>query len=157
MSLQTNAKPVLKIYKGETEIWSDTNYWTPCQLGTGITGMVLFKNNGNGTASLIGSIQSPDDTNRLLVYPPTGYQFVSELWTKISIRAGKYGLSGTGDNGGVSIVDGAIYFNKTNTTSFSGDGFNMVFEKSALESSVNATADYLAHVADPALINIKSV
>lgn len=79
MSVETNAKRIIKIMQGDTQVWEDTDTWVQLRLGVGVTGNVLFKNNGDGTGSLCGEVYVPTD-DRLMVYPPNGYVFKAIHW-----------------------------------------------------------------------------
>lgn len=87
MAIETNAKRIVKVMKGETEIWADpTVEWLPCTTfkgdgsqHTATESIVLMHDNGNGTAILAGSVFLGNCKSGTLtvVKPPTGFKFTS--------------------------------------------------------------------------------
>lgn len=148
-----NAKRIIKIYKGDTQVWEDTDTWVQLKLGTGVTGCVLFKSNGDGTAQLAGAINITGFTqmNFLAVYPPEGYQFTSINWTKPIMAKPVYnGSYGSNDAGTVEVKDGNLYCGAVSAVA-SQNGV-MYFANNRMNSSFSKT-----NAGDSVQINIKSI
>lgn len=157
MAIETNAKRVVKIMKGDTQVWTDTNNWVALKTGPGVTGTVLFRDKGDGTAELVGSVQVQGIVLTLILYPPVGYQFTSVNWNGFLTMAGKTGFArGISQGGAATITDGSLYCSsglQGGGTNF-GTSFGIVFQQGSMMDSAN---NDLTNSANPALINIKSV
>lgn len=80
--MQVGNSRVKKILMGDKVVYQDSDGWIPLELPpTAIDGVVLFKDNGDGTASIAGTAlyKLPLETETLLT-PPTGYSFSSVNW-----------------------------------------------------------------------------
>lgn len=150
MPVNTNAKRVNKIFHGSTQVYSDNTTWTALKLGPNVTGMVVFRDNGNGTGSLAGSVQVQGIASQLVLYPPEGYQFTSVNWSLHYINTqGIGGYQGIGYSGNPSIVNGNLYFADLSSSS---TYYSITFQQGMMMSnSTNINGS------DPAIIGIKSV
>lgn len=87
----------------------EASTWRPLTLENSQHGVVLFKDNGDGTASLTGSatfiIGKGKTTFFPIIIPPVGYTFTSLKWTKGTDNNGVYAISGmTGSSAGTTNV-----------------------------------------------------
>lgn len=77
--INLGGKKVAKMLVGSSVIYQDSDGWIPLELPDRVTGQVMFKDNGDGTASLSGSISVNDYGRDRGYYPivlaPEGYQF----------------------------------------------------------------------------------
>ena len=100
----------------------EASAWRPLTLKNSSSGIILFKDNGNGTASLTGSanftVAKGTKTLTPAITPPTGYIFTSLNWNERSynnngVWANKYmgsGSSGVLDSFDTIISNGVICF-----------------------------------------------
>lgn len=100
----------------------EASAWRPLTLKNSSSGIILFKDNGNGTASLTGSanftVAKGTKTLTPAITPPTGYIFTSLNWNERSynnngVWANKYmgsGSSGVLDSFDTIILNGVICF-----------------------------------------------
>lgn len=154
MAIETNAKRIVRVMKGDTQVWSDTDTWVQLKLGAGVTGNVLFKANGDGTGSLCGEayVSNPEC---LMVYPPDGYVFKAIHWT----LPRQFQSDGT-DNGGQDMMYDPVSMNTTiNVTN--GNLYIKGIGSSAVVISFTKGRMYLksnaANVSDPVPIDIAPV
>ena len=132
--------------------------WRPLTLKNSNSGTILFKDNGNGTASLTGSanftVAKGTKTLTPAITPPTGYIFTSLNWNEHSynnngVWANKYMGSGSGGVPGsfdTIISNGVICFLGQD------DNDNPItFSPSELTTVNNSTA------CNPALVSISKV
>lgn len=88
----------------------EASAWRPLTLANSTSGTILFKDNGDGTASLIGSatftIAKGTKTLTPVITPPTGYTFTSLKWSKGTNNKGVYV---TGNMTGVSFGTSYIF------------------------------------------------
>ena len=66
---------------GEDVLYLNSEGWIPLKMPEGITGEVMFRDNGDGTASLLGVARIKHialDTPYTLLLAPKGYEFVSD-------------------------------------------------------------------------------
>lgn len=162
--INLGGKKVAKMLVGSSVIYQDSDGWIPLKLPDGVKGLVMFKDNGNGTASLAGTATflftgtGSTSTAVTMLVPPEGYQFESVDWT-------------AGD-GNIGIVRGIVCFqslagqlsqsNILNTNTINGNLMAMtsnyatgVFNSTVIftkNSTVKGSQD-----GSPALINIKNV
>ena len=76
----------------------ENSAWRPLTLTNSTSGTVLFKDNGDGTASLTGSctFSVPSGKTNIvsIIIPPSGYSFSSLLWNKGTSKYGIFAYSG---------------------------------------------------------------
>lgn len=87
----------------------EASAWRPLTLENSQHGVILFKDNGDGTASLTGSatfiIGKGKATFFPIIIPPVGYTFTSLKWTKSNDGNSVYAVSGmTGSSSGTTTV-----------------------------------------------------
>lgn len=79
MPIQTNAKPITRIYKGEVKVWEDEKgQWREFDYGPTISGPLLYKiNNDTMTMDVTGIVKSSQaiGTGSLVFKAPDGYKF----------------------------------------------------------------------------------
>ncbi|MFC6290676.1 hypothetical protein [Levilactobacillus angrenensis] len=79
---------VSKITLGGDTVWQNSDGWIPLKLPDGVSGNVFFKDYGDGTAGLVGSLgyltQATSDSlytpSFKLLNPPNGYTFLDHNW-----------------------------------------------------------------------------
>ncbi len=147
MPVETNAKRIVRIMKGDTQVWSDTDTWTLLRLSSGFTGAVLFKDNGDGTAQLSGSFCG---TGTCTIYPPTGYAFTATHWTAPTAFIKDTYNSNVLIN--PASADAVVKIVSGNLTIQSGSGYAYVFCKGRMYASVAAD-----HATDAIPIDIKLI
>lgn len=118
--MQVGNSKVKKILVGDKVIYRDSDGWIPLELADGVNGKVFFKDNGDGTAGLIGNLvfesTSTSGTNygtgHSLVNPPQGYKFTSLDWNYLGETSNSIGTLGNmtndswfGSTPGSAIVD----------------------------------------------------
>ena len=101
------------------QIQYETDGWRPLKLPSGITGQVFFKDNGNGTASLAGTIRAmlPENPSGglgsqvLVLTPPAGYSFTGVDWNQ-GVATGNakemMAVAGLGDHSSGFSIDVAF-------------------------------------------------
>lgn len=145
---------------GESVIYRDSDGWIPLKLpDTVIDGCVLFRDNGDGTASLVGSIRanySGTASGPLthLLTPPDGYEFSDPKWNQDYLSKGImafYNLERVWSGSPISvwpvILDGNLYGGSNHADRNS----NITFFFSASTSEVDVKES------GPAIIGIKKV
>lgn len=74
---------------GESVIYRDSDGWIPLKMPDDVTdGLVMFRDNHDGTASLVGAVTLPlmvVNQRYQLLLPPSGYAFISDNWTGPSV------------------------------------------------------------------------
>ncbi|AYM03563.1 hypothetical protein D8911_11420 [Levilactobacillus brevis] len=154
---------VSKVTLGSDTIWQNSDGWVPMKLPSGVTGNVMFKDYGNGTAGLCGVItfkfvRISGWTPVTMLVPPDGYKFTSVDW---NANDGSMGVSKSimgfqalagqqsqSNSVNTKIVDGnllAVSSNYSSTTFVS----TTIFTKS---STV-----YRSSSGEPAIIKIEKV
>ncbi len=116
MVIETNAKRIVKVMKGETEVWSDPAVeWLPCTTfkgdgsqHTATESIVLMHDNGDGTAILAGSVflGNCKSGNLTVVKPPSGYSFTAKP-SPYFVKD----FAGLANITGVSVLNGNIIYN----------------------------------------------
>ncbi|MBY7145263.1 hypothetical protein I2491_00455 [Levilactobacillus brevis] len=166
-------KKVSKLLVGSNVIYQDSDGWIPLELPDGVTGQVFFKDNGDGTASLAGSVSTPDRMNigveNLILSPPSGYAFISDNWT---MHNGGSGIElfptyvfadgsveqtnfGTGFTAIPSYKLGNLYLK--NTYAYPGYDSSGMSGPVEVIFSKNLTVKNAASLATPVIINIEKV
>ncbi|STX19365.1 hypothetical protein [Levilactobacillus brevis] len=172
MTATIQGKPVTGLVVGSDTFVPDSG-WIPLELPDGVTGQVFFKDNGDGTASLTGSVSTPDRMNigveNLILSPPSGYAFISDNWT---MHNGSSGIElfptyvfadgsveqtnfGTGFTAIPSYKLGNLYLK--NTYVYSGYDSSGMAGPVEVIFSKNLTVKYAASLATPVIINIEKV
>lgn len=164
-------KKVSKMLIGSNVIYQDSDGWIPLTLPNGVTGLVLFRDNENGTAGLVGSLEFTTTATtygymspgHLVLTPPHGYYFMDTKWLIDSENTNKMTVYGSRSDGGTPIMytdaylqfsEGNIYFSQiSNDQSVSGKLLVLAsFNQVNTTSSNNAGEGAL-----PAIVNIKRV
>lgn len=135
----------------------EASAWRPLTLANSTSGTILFKDNGDGTASLIGSatftIAKGTKTLTPVITPPTGYTFTSLKWSKGTNNKGVYVTGNmTGVSSGISYVFDTSLSN--GDICFLGsydDTYTVTFSPSELTTLNTAAA------CNPALVSISKV
>ncbi|MCM6799418.1 hypothetical protein NE303_11035 [Levilactobacillus brevis] len=131
--------------------------WRPLTLKNSNSGTILFKDNGNGTASLTGSanftVAKGTKTLTPAITPPTGYIFTSLNWNEHSYNNGVWAnkYMGSGSSGVPGSFDTII---SNGVICFLGQDDNdnpITFSPSELTTVNNSTA------CNPALVSISKV
>lgn len=150
MPIMQNARRVVKKFRGTNETFTDTSTWVLLKNGTDVTGTVLFRDNGDGTASLAGGLQVQGVASKVVLYPPAGYAFVATHWDRKWVNLGGIGNFG-GMGGGISpkVVDGNLTLAYTGTNG--ATYYAITFQQGMLNSTATSTTG-----SDPALIDIKN-
>ncbi|RWZ41070.1 hypothetical protein EQG69_04885 [Levilactobacillus brevis] len=154
-------KKVSKLLVGSNVIYQDSDGWIPLELPDAVKdGAVFFKDNGDGTASLSGSICVNDHgkTNGYypIVLPPKGYRFTDiSSWMQRSGSTRIYAYANNSIDGvgvsknydAVEIVDGALNRNFTN---YAADTIYYIFfaKNGTLSTTISAA---------PATIGIEKI
>lgn len=157
---------------GETFVKTDG--WILLQTGNGFSGRVWFKDNGDGTASLDGTIQADNpkgDMSLPMLLPPSGYKFVETNWGAPGqpshyISVFKYTTTDVGtkffkmidaNRGYLEHVswqnqDGILYcrIDQSDINAYDIDGVFMVFTDFMTNNALNGNAG-------PAVINIEKI
>ncbi|WP_373879824.1 pyocin knob domain-containing protein [Levilactobacillus brevis] len=135
----------------------EASAWRPLTLANSTSGTILFKDNGDGTASLIGSatftIAKGTTTLTPVITPPTGYTFTSLKWSKGINNKGVYVTRNmTGVSSGTSYVfDTSLSNGDICFLGSSDDIYTVTFspsELTTLSSGINC---------NPALVSISKV
>lgn len=162
-----------KVVLGADTIWQNSDGWVPLKPPAGINGTVLFRDNLNGTASLLGSIGfakslTPTDGSfiftTLLLSPPKGYEFLDTPWSVGSKAPSMYALRGVksdesainSDMATISFKNGSLYLENL-VTYFQLNGNERVVINFDKNSTVKASSTKVEEMGDPAIINIKKV
>lgn len=159
MGIEVGDKKVKKIMVGEKVIYRDSDGWIPLKLpDSAMDGLVLFRDNGNGTASIAGAahykLPAYGESPAIMLLPPDGYEFSSIPWDQGNVIKGiaaYYGQTGNSNGTGREL-----------TTSI--DSGN-VLAKAGLNAEVNNvtvfftqnTSQHDAKDAMPALLGIIKV
>lgn len=80
--INLGGKKVAKMLVGSSVIYQDSDGWIPLENSSDvIDGKVMFRDNGDGTGKLLGSISfygvSPITKRIIVVTPPEGYEFTN--------------------------------------------------------------------------------
>lgn len=135
----------------------EASAWRPLTLANSTSGTILFKDNGDGTASLIGSatftIAKGTTTLTPVITPPTGYTFTSLKWSKGINNKGVYVTRNmTGVSSGTSYVfDTSLSNGDICFLGSSDDIYTVTFSPSELTTLNTAAA------CNPALVSISKV
>ncbi|WP_437695983.1 hypothetical protein ACSOCI_08935 [Levilactobacillus brevis] len=135
----------------------EASAWRPLTLANSTSGTILFKDNGDGTASLIGSatftIAKGTTTLTPVITPPTGYTFTSLKWSKGTNNKGVYVTGNmTGVSSGISYIFDTSLSNGDICFLGSYDNtYTVTFSPSELTTLNTAAA------CNPALVSISKV
>ncbi|WP_203638868.1 hypothetical protein [Levilactobacillus wangkuiensis] len=114
--MQVGNKRVRKVLVGGEVVYRDSGGWIPLELPDGVNGLVFFRDNEDGTASLLGNCSFLYKTKKFCILnPPKEYAFTSFNWkspgtndTRYLHSAGIYGA-----NQAVfipEVASGALFF-----------------------------------------------
>lgn len=153
MSIEIGDKKVKKIMVGDKVVYKDSDGWVPLALPDGVSGTVLFKDNGDGTACLAGAVafsMSGPGWVANVIKPPVGYRFAKTDWPAKNTYAFVSGSTITIAVAG-SVTNGLIGFtvyepNVSNT-----------FAGRVLFSLTSYTTASTSAGAEPALVEIEKV
>ncbi|WAD02576.1 pyocin knob domain-containing protein [Levilactobacillus brevis] len=135
----------------------EASAWRPLTLANSTSGTILFKDNGDGTASLTGSanftIAKGTTTLTPVITPPTGYTFTSLKWSKGTNNKGVYVTGNmTGVSYGISYIFDTSLSNGDICFLGSYDNtYTVTFSPSELTTLNTAAA------CNPALVSISKV
>lgn len=96
---------VSKVTLGGDTVWQNSGGWVPLVLPEGLNGTVLFRDNGDGTASLAGGVRFLHvvlNTKNALLNAPEGYKFFSGNFNYITSNQLR-GIEGYLDENGKPI------------------------------------------------------
>lgn len=135
----------------------EASAWRPLTLENANDGVILFKDNGDGTASLTGSadfaIAWESGIITEAIDPPSGYQFSSLAWNKGTNGDGIFAIGGrTGTSAGVFLVPSALIDN--GKICFKG-GFEEYSD--LMFSPCLNTTDKTSSSCEPAIVGITKV
>ena len=143
--INLGGKKVAKMLVGSSVIYQDSDGWIPLELPDGVSGLVLFRDNEDGTAGLIGSLEFTTVSTTYGIYaqghlvltPPHGYYFMDTNWVDDTENKNKMRVYGSRSNGGTPIMytdahlqfsEGNIYFSQiVNNQNIDGKIFSYVY------------------------------
>lgn len=157
--MNVGSNRVDKIMVGASTVYQDSDGWIPLELPDGVNGAVFFKDNGDGTAGLIGVLttnftaQKTDPTE--IIIPPEGYAFSSVNWPSVnssmSSILGLHDLLQSSSGIGVTILpiiaDGKMYAYSSSQTYV--NGITLVFSSNTTEKHTDVNG--------PAIVGITKV
>ncbi|NLR08654.1 MULTISPECIES: hypothetical protein [Lactobacillaceae] len=169
--MQVGNSKVKKILVGDKVIYRDSDGWIPLELPDGVNGVILFRDKGDNTAELTGTLgfattsqtYTTYSPGHLVLTPPQGYQFVDTDWKTDTENKSKMRVYGSRSTGGQAIMytDATLQFSEGNI-SFSQiyNSQNVNGAHLILASFNRINTNYLANAEEdalPAIVNIKRV
>lgn len=135
----------------------EASAWRPLTLENSNNGTILFKDNGDGTASLTGSanfvIAAASGVITEAIDPPSGYQFSSLAWNKGTDGDGIFAIGGrSGTSGGPIYTPGALI----NNGKICFKGGSSSYPELMFSPCLNTT-DKTSSSCEPAIVKIKKV
>lgn len=169
--MQIGNSKVKRILVGDKVVYRDSDGWIPLELPDGVNGLVLFRDKGDGTAELTGSLEfsttakiyTTFSPGHLILTPPQGYQFTETNWRVDTENKDKMCIYHSRSDSGVPVMFGDAYLQFSDgNVSFSqvvnGDNVNgtqlvlVSFNQANTSTPVTAEDGAL-----PAIINIERV
>jgi len=135
----------------------EASAWRPLTLENANNGAILFKDNGDGTASLTGSanfvIAADSGVITEAIYPPSGYQFSSLAWNKGVNGNGIYAIGGRSGTSGGSIYTPSAFIDNGKIC-FKGGSYS--YPEFMFSPCLNTT-DKTSSSCEPAIVGITKV
>lgn len=135
----------------------EASAWRPLTLENANNGAILFKDNGDGTASLTGSanfvIAADSGVITEAIYPPSGYQFSSLAWNKGVNGNGIYAIGGRSGTSGGSIYTPSAFIDNGKIC-FKGGSYS--YPELMFSPCLNTT-DKTSSSCEPAIVGITKV
>lgn len=135
----------------------EASTWRPLTLENANNGAILFKDNGDGTASLTGSanfvIAAASGVITEAIDPPSGYQFSSLAWNKGTDGDGIFAIGGRSGTSGGSIYTPSALINNGKIC-FKGGSYS--YPELMFSPCLNTT-DKTSSSCEPAIVGITKV
>lgn len=168
--MQVGNSRVKKIMMGDKVVYQDSDGWIPLELPDGVNGLVFFKDYGDGTAGLTGSLgfattakmYTTFSPGHLILTPPQGYCFLDTKWRTDTENVDKMMVYGSRSDGGAPIMytSAWLQFSEGNISiSQLMNGQNVDGKLLILVSfnRINTDLENVEGNALPAVVNIKRV
>lgn len=121
-------------------------------------GLILFKDNGNDTATLTGTfLRGAYDANKITLAPPEGYKFTSDAYVMQEAHSGPNTINFNGALDGLSLKITASSGNLVFPETSKYDGSNMVIFQKAFNNETGALYDVTYDLSSPTTVSISKI